>query len=130
MAESGPSERELDVLKVLWELGEAKVRDVHEALCRQGECAFTTVQTLLRIMADKRLVKVRSEGRVLFYSPTHTREQVSARFLNRVFNGALDQLVLNMLAADKTSASEMRELEQLIAKARRRKQTKGKRDDA
>ena len=123
MNDVAPSERELDVLKVLWELGEAKVRDVHEVLCRQGECAFTTVQTLLRIMADKGLVKHRTQGRTLVYSPVHTREQVSARFLRRVFDGSLDKLVLNMLAAEDASPDEMRELEQLIAKARRRKQT-------
>jgi BlaI family transcriptional regulator, penicillinase repressor len=122
MPETGPSERELDVLKVLWDLGEVKVRDVHEAMCRQGACAFTTVQTLLRIMAEKGLVKHRHVGRTLFYSPRHTREQVSSRFLQRVFDGALDKLVLNMLAAEDLSPDEMRELERLIAKARREKQ--------
>ncbi len=125
MAELAPSERELDILKVLWELGESKVRDVHEALCRENECAFTTVQTLLRIMADKRLVKQRVKGRALLYSPVHTREQVSSRFLRRVFDGALDRLVLNMLTAEDVSVDEMRSLEQLIAKARRQKKTKG-----
>jgi BlaI family penicillinase repressor len=124
MHEVAPSERELDILKVLWELGEAKVREVHESLCRQNECAFTTVQTLLRIMAEKGLVTQRSQGRTLFFSPAHTREQVSSRFLRRVFDGALDKLVLNMLAAEDSSPDEMRELEQLIAKARRQKKPK------
>lgn len=124
MGESSPSERELDVLKVLWELGESKVREVHEALNAQSACAFTTVQTLLRIMADKKLVHQRIEGRTLWYAPTHTREQVSSRFLRRVFDGSLDKLVLNMLTAEDVSPTEMRELEQLIAKARRKKQLK------
>lgn len=90
-------------------------------LCRDGECAFTTAQTLLRIMSDKGLVKQRSEGRTLIYRPVYTREQLSSRFLRRVFDGALDKLVLNMLAAEDVSPTEMRELEQLIAKARRQK---------
>ena len=123
MAEVNPSQRELDVLKVLWELGEAKVRDVHEAMCREEKCAFTTVQTLLRIMADKGLVKPRTQGRTLFYSPLYTREQLSSHFLHRVFDGALDKLVLNMLAAEDLSSDEMRALEKLIAKARRGKQS-------
>ena len=117
-----PSERELDVLKVLWELGEAKVRDIHAAVSAQQKTAFTTVQTLLRIMAGKNLVKQRAVGRTLFYSPKHTREQVSSRFLERVFDGKLDQLVLNMLDAEDVSPDEMRELERLIAKARRARQ--------
>ena len=124
MDDASPSERELDVLKVLWELGESKVRDIHVAMCRSSECAFTTVQTLLRIMADKKLVKHRAIGRTLWYSPAHTREQVCSRFLKRVFDGALDKLVLNMLAAEDVSSSEMKELELLIAKARRLKQNK------
>jgi predicted transcriptional regulator len=122
MPELSPSERELDVLKVLWELGEAKVRDIHVALCAQQKTAFTTAQTILRIMADKGFVRQRAVGRTLFYSPKYTREQLSSRFLKRVFDGALDKLVLNMLQAEDISPDEMRELERLIAKARRAKQ--------
>jgi BlaI family transcriptional regulator, penicillinase repressor len=123
VSDISPSQRELDVLKVLWDIGEAKVRDVHEAMCRQEKCAFTTVQTLLRIMADKGLVKPRAEGRTLYYSPVYTRERSSSHFLHRVFDGALDKLVLNMLTAEDVSSDEMRELERLIAKARREKQS-------
>jgi predicted transcriptional regulator len=112
----------LDVLKVLWDLGESKVRDVHQALSDQEACAFTTVQTLLRIMADKGLVRCRNQGRTLYYSPIYTRTQVTSRFLRRVFDGALDRLVVNLLEAENMSAHEMRELERLIAKARREKQ--------
>lgn len=123
MAVPNPSERELDVLKVLWELGEAKVRDVHAAMCGQQKTAFTTVQTLLRIMAGKGLVRQRSVGRTLYYSPRHSQQQVSSRFLDRVFDGAVDKLVLNILQAKDVSPEEMRDLERLIAKARREKQT-------
>jgi len=73
-------------------------------------------------MADKGLVEQRAEGRTMFYSPKHTIEQVSSRFLNRVFDGSLDKLVLNLLQAQDVSANEMRELERLIAKARATKQ--------
>lgn len=121
-ADLSPSERELDILKVLWRLGESKVRDVHRALNAQRKTAVTTVQTLLRIMADKGLVEQRAEGRALYYRPRHTIEQVSSRFLKRVFDGSLDQLVLNMLTAEDVSADEMRKLERLIAKARSAKQ--------
>jgi BlaI family transcriptional regulator, penicillinase repressor len=52
----------------------------------------------------------------------HTIEQVSSRFLKRVFDGSLDKLVLNMLRAEDVSTDEMLELERLIAKARSAKQ--------
>lgn len=121
MTTASPSERELDILKVLWELGEGSVRQVHERLCPDGECAFNTVQTLLRIMEDKGLVAHRAEGRTFIYRPRFSKEQASSRFLDRVFDGALDQMVLTMLRAEDVSARELKELEQLIAKARRRR---------
>jgi BlaI family transcriptional regulator, penicillinase repressor len=115
-----PSARELDVLKVLWKLGEARVRDVHEALCPNGECAFTTIQTLLRIMADKGLVSQRAKTRTLFYKAKYSSQRAASRFLHKVFDGSLDQFVLSMLQAEQTSAEELRQLERMIGEARRK----------
>lgn len=129
MAEQTPSERELDILKALWELGEGSVRDVHERLHPNGEAAFNTVQTLLRIMEDKDLVGHRAEGRTFIYFPKHSREKVTRRFLHKVFDGALDQLVLSLLQAEDASPDELKELERLIAKARRAKQSPEKEDN-
>jgi predicted transcriptional regulator len=129
MAEAVPSERELEILKVLWEIGPASVRAVHERMCPAGELAFNTVQTLLRIMEDKGLVEHRAKGRTFIYSPRHSRERVTSRFLNRVFDGALDQLVLSLLRVKDASPEELKELEQLIAKARKQKQTKQREGD-
>ena len=123
MTEQAPSERELELLKALWELGEGSVRDVHARLHPRGEAHFNTVQTLLRIMEDKGLVEHRTEGRVFIYAPRVGRERVARRFLDKVFDGALDQLVLTMLRAEDASADELKELERLIAKARRAKQS-------
>ena len=120
-----PVAREMDVLKVLWKLGEARVRDVHQALCPQGECAFTTVQTLLRIMADKGLVSQRAKDRTLFYKAKYTSQRTVSRFLHKVFDGSHEQLVLNMLQSEKTSAEDLQKLERMIAEARRKKQKQG-----
>jgi predicted transcriptional regulator len=122
MSKSVPSERELDLLKVMWRLGEAKVRDIHEALCPDGECAFTTVQTLVRIMNMKGLVKKRSHGRTDYYTPVYTLEKATSRFIDKLFDGAVDKFVLSMLSSEDVSAGEMRELEKMIAKARRAKE--------
>jgi len=124
MAEQVPSERELDILKALWELSEGSVREVHERLHPQGEAHFNTVQTLLRIMEDKGLVGHRAEGRTFIYFPKHSREKVTRRFLHKVFDGAIDQMVLSLLLAKDASAAELKELERLIAKARRAKQSR------
>ncbi len=124
MVEQAPSERELEILKVLWELGEGSVRDVHERLHPQGEAHFNTVQTLLRIMENKCLVAHRAEGRTFIYFAKHSRDRVTRRFLQKVFDGALDQLVLSLLESEDASAAELKELERLIAKARRAKQSR------
>ena len=124
MAEQAPSERELDILKALWELGEGSVRDVLERMHPNGEAHFNTVQTLLRIMEDKGLVGHRAEGRTFIYFPKHSREKVTRRFLHKVFDGALDKMVLSLLQAEDASAAELKELERLIAKARRAKQSR------
>jgi BlaI family transcriptional regulator, penicillinase repressor len=121
LGEIAPSKRELEILKVLWELGSASVSEVYERLCPRGEVHFNTVQTLLRIMEEKGLVKHRAEGRKFIYTPRHSREQVSRRFLHRVFDGSLNQLLLSLLQAGDTSAAELKELERLITKARREK---------
>jgi predicted transcriptional regulator len=121
VAETDPSPRELDVLKALWELGSGSVREVHEKMCPDGELAFNTVQTLLRIMEEKGLIRHRAEGRTFIYEPIHSRDRVAARFLNRVFDGALDQVVLSLLQAKDPTEQELRDLERMIASARKRK---------
>ena len=117
-----PSERELELLKILWQLGPASVREVHEQMCQTADLAFNTVQTLLRIMDEKGLVGHRRRGRTFIYYPKFNRQRVSSQFLHKVFDGSLDQLVVSMLGAKDASADELRELEKLIAEARRKKE--------
>ena len=121
-----PTSRELEILKVLWELGPSSVRSVHRELARQGDLAYNTVQTLLRIMEDKGLVRHRAEGRVFVYEPVYGRDRVAARLLHRVFDGALDQVVLSLLQAKEVSEDELKGLERLIAAARKRKGSRGR----
>ena len=128
----GPTDREMEILKALWELGEGSVRDVHKRLAPVSGLHFNTIQTQLRIMDTKGLVSHRREGRTFIYSANGTREDVSSRFLHKVFDGALDQLVLSMLNLKKVGAKELTELEKLIAEKRKdkakppRKKTRGK----
>jgi predicted transcriptional regulator len=119
-----PTDREIEILKVLWEIGEGSVRAVHERMSPAGELHFNTVQTQLRIMDRKGLVIHRRDGRTLLYRPVYTREQESSRFLQQVFNGSLDQLVLSMLAAERIKPETLDELEEMIKDARKKKRRK------
>ncbi|MBI3863399.1 MAG: BlaI/MecI/CopY family transcriptional regulator [Planctomycetia bacterium] len=120
MAEPIPSGRELEILKVLWDLKSASVREVYERMCPDEELAFNTIQTLLRIMDDKGLVKHSVRGRTFVYSPAWSREQETVRFLDKVFDGALDQFVASLLRSRRATPQELAQLQSLIAGARSR----------
>lgn len=121
MAEQTPSGREMEILKILWELGSASVREVYERMCPERELAFNTIQTLLRIMDDKGLVTHSRGDRMFIYTPAYSRDQVAARFLDKVFDGAMDQFVASLLKSRRVSPRELREIAGLISEARRKK---------
>jgi predicted transcriptional regulator len=127
LTDLNPSGRELEILKILWELGESSVRQVHQRMCPGGELAYNTVQTLLRIMDEKGLVRHHQRGRTFVYSPRHTRDRETSRLLDKVFDGALDQFVVSLLNSKDVTSGELKKLEKIITDARRRKAaTKGK----
>jgi BlaI family penicillinase repressor len=120
-----PTPRELKILKVLWEHGASSVRRVHRVLLQCEDLAYNTVQTLLRIMEEKGLVEHHVEGRTFIYTPRFSRDESAVRFLDRVFDGAADQLVLSLLRSERIAPQELERMQALIEEARRRK-TQGK----
>ncbi|HWB11712.1 MAG TPA: BlaI/MecI/CopY family transcriptional regulator [Pirellulales bacterium] len=117
-----PTERELDILQVLWERKEATVREVYEELRDRLPIVQNTVQAFLRTMEEKGLVKHRIEGRTFIYRPVQPRQQtarqLAAQLLERAFGGAVDQLVQSVLEARQPTSQELEKLEELIAEAR------------
>jgi BlaI family transcriptional regulator, penicillinase repressor len=120
-----PTERELEILKVLWDRGEATVRDVYEELRQRLPIVQNTVQAFLRTMEDKGLVTHRLEGRTFIYQPTYQRQQTTQRMaeqlLTRAFDGAMDQLVQSVLSLRQPTKDELARLEQLLAEAKANK---------
>jgi predicted transcriptional regulator len=118
-----PTPRELQLLKVLWENGASSVRGVYNYLVQfERNLAYNTVQTLLRIMEEKGLVEHHVEGRKFVYTPRYSRDESVVRFLQRVFDGAADQLVLSLLRSEKISRDELARIQNMITEARRRKE--------
>ena len=93
-----PTVRELEILKVLWELGPSSVRAVHEQLSRGEKIAYNTVQTLIRLMEMKHLVRHHEDGRI--HSRPATAGTSAARFWS-VFDGAAAELVQSLLRTEK-----------------------------
>ena len=113
-----PTERELQILKVLWEHGEASVYDVYLALRDELGIVQNTVQAFLRTMEQKGLVAHKSEGRTFIYRPLVKRESTRKRLvsgvLESVFDGALDQLVAHALAVRAPSREELDKLRAML----------------
>jgi len=120
--EQTPTERELEILKILWDRGEATVREVYEEMSRHAPIVQNTVQAFLRTMEDKKLVRHRLEGRTFVYQPLlrpqDTKQKLVSRVLHRVFDGAIDQLVQSALSLRKPTDDELAKLEALIKEAR------------
>lgn len=118
-----PTRRELAILKVLWDRGEATVREVHEALRAELPIVQNTVQAFLRTMEQKGLVRHRVEGRTFVYRAVRAREQTSRRLLSglldKVFDGAMDQLVESALSVRAPTAEELERLRKLVDQAKR-----------
>jgi predicted transcriptional regulator len=117
-----PTGRELEILKILWERGPASVRTVYQELARLAEkdLAYNTVQTLLRIMEEKGLVRHQVEGRTFIYTPCYSRDESALRFLDRVFDGAVGDLVQSLLRSERIAPDELERMQKMIAEARRK----------
>ena len=118
-----PSERELQALKVLWQAGEATVRDITAAINEQGDAlAYTTVLSLLQVMEQKDLVGHTATGKVYSYYAKVEREPtvraLARGFLERVFDGAVDEYLVHALESKRPTVEEIRRLEQMIARAK------------
>lgn len=117
MAKAGrPTEGELEILGVLWERGEATVREVHGALGK--ETAYTTVLKLLQIMTEKGLVKRDVSERTHVYRAAEGGEKTQRRILRdlmeKAFGGSAGKLVLRALSAKRASAEELAEIRRMI----------------
>ena len=114
-----PTERELQILKVLWEREEATVREVYEQLRVHLPIVQNTVQAFLRIMEDKGLVSHTTRGRSFVYRAElprdATNENLLSGLLEGVFDGALDALVASAFALKPPSKGELERLKQLLA---------------
>ena len=119
------TDRELEILKVLWVRGKASVREVQEDLVKlTGPVAYSTVQTLLNIMEEKKgLVRHVVEGRTFIYAPKKSSDktirELTQRFVNRVFDGALDRVMVALLDTKTPSPAEFDHLRAMIDQAQK-----------
>ena len=114
----GLSKGEMEVARVLWELGQASVREVHAALPNSRSMEFATVQTYLRRLEGKGYVAGRLEGRTRIYTPkvkprTVIRETLDD-LVERLFGGETLPLMRHLIEERGITDEELAELRKLI----------------
>lgn len=116
------TEQELEIMKVVWTRERATVRDVYEVLLKRRKIAYTTVMTMMKILEQKKYLKKSQEDRAYLYRPVKPKSQVIQsmvrEFLDRVFNGSAEPLLLHLLEDQKLSEKDLREISRMIRKER------------
>ena len=113
------TERELEVMHAFWNLGESTVADVRDTLAAAGlDRAYTTVATLVRILADKGFLVQTNQDRPFSYKPSQSYEEVSRKLLGdvieRVFRGSRELLLVRLMEQRALSAKERALLEEFL----------------
>jgi len=109
--EMRPTESELEILQVLWKMGQATVRDVHEELAKIKASGYTTTLKLMQIMDEKGLVVRDTTSKTHIYSAAYSQEKAQTnaldKILSTVFEGSTSDLVIQALGHHKASKDEI-----------------------
>ncbi len=110
------TDRELDLMAVLWRDGSATVAEMQEALA--DKLAYTTVLTVLRVLENKGYVRHEEEGRAYRYFPSVARERAGRRALRRIretiFDGSPDLLLTNLMSDREITEEDVRRMRALL----------------
>lgn len=113
-----PTDAELEVLKVLWDLGPSPVRAVHETLEKTRPITYTGVLKLLQVMHQKALVTRDERQRNHVYAAALPQERTQERLLDalceRAFGGSAARLVLRALSGTRASEAERQKIRELL----------------
>lgn len=113
-----PTDAELSILQVLWQRGPCTVREVFEAIAPEGHIGYTGVLKLMQLMVTKGLLSRDDSERAHVYRAEQSEEYaqrcLTGEFVEKVFGGSAQRLVLQALATNKTSAEELAEIRRLL----------------
>ncbi|MBZ5632843.1 MAG: BlaI/MecI/CopY family transcriptional regulator [Acidobacteriia bacterium] len=120
-----PTDQELEILKVVWQRGQATVREVYRDLAARRKIAYTTVLTMMGILEQKGHLKKTAGDRAYIYSPTKPQQQVVGsmvtEFVHRVFNGSARPLLVHLVEDPHIQPDELAALEKLLKDRRKKK---------
>jgi BlaI family penicillinase repressor len=112
------TDQELEIMKIVWERQTATVRDVYEALLEHRRVAYTTVMTMMKILEHKGYLNRKQVDRAYVYRPAQPKSRVIGAmvrdFVNRVFNGSAEPLLVHLIEDRHLTADEVEEIRRLI----------------
>jgi BlaI family transcriptional regulator, penicillinase repressor len=116
------TEQELEIMKIVWQLEKATVRDVYEQLLKRRKIAYTTVMTMMKILETKKHLKKTTEDRAHVYRPSKPKQQVLGgmvrEFVNRVFNGSAEPLLMHLIEDNNLTQKELDEIARSIRRVK------------
>jgi predicted transcriptional regulator len=111
------TEQELEIMKIVWDRENATVRDVYEALLERRKVAYTTVMTMMKILERKKYLRKTLVERAYVYKAAQPQRKVLGamvrEFVNRVFNGSAEPLLVHLVEEHKLSAEDLKEIADL-----------------
>jgi BlaI family transcriptional regulator, penicillinase repressor len=112
------TEQELEIMKVIWRLENATVRQVYEALLEKRRIAYTTVMTMMNILEQKGYLKKQQHDRAYVYRPSQPQKQVIRsmvrEFVDRVFNGSAEPLLVHLVEGEHLTKNDLDEIRRTI----------------
>jgi BlaI family penicillinase repressor len=109
---------ELAIMKIVWHIGEATVRDVYETLLKSRDIAYTTVLTMMKILEDKGYLTRTQVDRAHLYRPAKPRQQVVGAmvkdFVDRVFDGASVGLLAHLARDNRLSEKQRKAVRRML----------------
>jgi BlaI family transcriptional regulator, penicillinase repressor len=110
--------QELEIMKIVWQLGSVTVRNVYEALLAERKIAYTTVMTMMKILEEKGHLKKRLQDRAYLYHAAQPQNTVIRHmireFLDRVFNGSAEPLLLHLVKDRRIREKDMEKIARMI----------------
>ena len=107
-------------MKIIWERDHATVRDVYESILESRKVAYTTVMTMMKILEDKKYLKRTQVDRAYVYRPAQPKGKVIGgmvrEFVNRVFNGSAEPLLVHLVNEHDLSAEDLAEIARMRKK--------------
>lgn len=115
-----PTEKELEILQILWQKGPVSVKEVHEVMGGEKLNGYTTILKLMQIMHEKGLVSRQKCGKLHLYealaSREDTRQYMVDKMIRSVFQGSAMQLVMSALGNQKSSKEDILEIKRYLEK--------------